>query len=147
MTHDKIDCSPHGLFRIFEAIQPDMKINSAEAHHVNIIRIYPPRRHLFKHRFTMHVTSSTIRMSNHHYLLHTQFKDSYDKLRITLPKGWEITPPAFFIIFTSPFLIPNAAGSKAVSRVSIQERIAIFLSGYLLVIYDSYPLFSTNCLL
>ena len=67
--------------------------------------------------------------------------------RITLPKGWEITPPAFFIIFTSPFLIPNAAGSKAVSRVSIQERIAIFLSGYLLVIYDSYPLFSTNCLL
>ena len=39
-------------------------------------------------------------------------------------------------------LIPKAAGNNSVNRVSIQERIAIFLSGYLLVIYFSYPLLS-----
>ena len=58
-----------------------------------------------------------------------------------------MTPPAFLIIFTSPFLMPKAAGNNSVSRVSMHERIAIFLSGYLLVIYFSYPLFATNCLL
>ena len=66
------------------------------------------------------------------------------KLRITLPKGWEITAPAFFIIFASPFLRPRAAGRNSVKRGSIQERMASFLSGYLFVIYFSYPLFFTN---
>src|SRR5699024_11179271 len=69
------------------------------------------------------------------------------RLRMTLPNGCEMIPPAFFIIFTSPFLMPKAAGSKAVKRVSIQERMAIFLSGYLFVMYFSYPFSATKRLL
>ena len=66
---------------------------------------------------------------------------------MTLPNGCEMIPPAFFIILTSPFFIPNAATSNSVRRVSIQESMAIFLSGYLLVINFSYPLLATNSLL
>ena len=43
--------------------------------------------------------------------------------------------------------MPRAAGRSAVSRVSMQESMATFLSGYLLVIYGSYILFFTNILL
>ena len=68
-------------------------------------------------------------------------------LRTTLPKAWLTTPPAFLMIFTSPFLIPRAAGKSSVSLVSIQVIIAIFLSGYLLVLYCSYFFSSTNSLL
>ena len=55
-------------------------------------------------------------------------------------EGWDMIAPAFFIIFTSPFLMPKEAGSNSVSRVSMQDTMAIFLSGYLFVIYFSYPL-------
>ena len=64
-----------------------------------------------------------------------------------MEKGDEITPPAFLINFTSPFLIPNAAGRSSTRRVSMHVTMAIFLSGYLLVMYFSYPLSSTNLLL
>jgi len=77
MTHDKIYRSSHRLFRIFEAIQPRMKVNSAETHHVNIIRIDSACFHFFEHYFTVHVASSTVRMSNHHYFLYPQLKNSY----------------------------------------------------------------------
>ena len=55
------------------------------------------------------------------------------KLRITLPKGWVMVPPAFFIIFTSPLRMPKAAGINSTKRVSMQVTMAIFLSGYLFV--------------
>ena len=38
----------------------------------------------------------------------------------------------------------SLVGSNSVSRVSMQDTMAIFLSGYLFVIYFSYPLFFTN---
>ena len=46
---------------------------------------------------------------------------------------------------TEPIAV--AAGSSSVSRVSIQVTMAIFLSGYLFVMYFSYPLVSTKVLL
>ena len=57
--------------------------------------------------------------------------------RMTLPKGFVTTPPAFLMIFTSPFFRPSAAGSSSTSRVSMQVRMAIFLLGYLLAAYCS----------
>ena len=33
--------------------------------------------HFFEHYFTVHVASSTVRMSNHHYFLYPQLKNSY----------------------------------------------------------------------
>ena len=64
--------------------------------------------------------------------------------RITLPKGLVTTPPAFLMIFTSPFRRPSAAGRSSTSRVSIQVKMAIFLLGYLLAAYCSYRFSSTN---
>ena len=55
------------------------------------------------------------------------------RLRTALSKGPVIMPPAFLIIFTSPLRMPSAAGSSSTRRVSMQVRMAIFLSGYLLV--------------
>ena len=39
------------------------------------------------------------------------------RLLITLPKGWDITPPAFLIIFASPFFKPKDAGKSSVSSL------------------------------
>lgn len=47
------------------------------------------------------------------------------------------SPPAFLMILASPFLRPRAAGRSSVRRVSMQERTASFLSGYLSVRYCS----------
>ena len=55
------------------------------------------------------------------------------RLRTALSKGPVIMPPAFLMSFTSPLRMPNAAGRSSTSRVSMQVRMAIFLSGYLLV--------------
>ena len=41
-------------------------------------------------------------------------------------------------------VLTSAGKKEGLKPVAMQERIAIFLSGYLLVIYCSYPLFFTN---
>ena len=57
------------------------------------------------------------------------------------------SPPAFFMIFASPFLRPRALGSNSVRRVSMQVRTASFFAGNLSVTNGSYNLFSTKALL
>ena len=59
------------------------------------------------------------------------------RLRIAESKAEMTRPPAFLIIFASPFFRPNAAGSSSVSRVSMHDNTANFFSGYLSVIYFS----------
>ena len=60
---------------------------------------------------------------------HTAIKSE----RITLPKGCATSAPATLMIFASPFFSPSAASSSAVRRVSMQDTMASFLSGYLSV--------------
>ena len=53
--------------------------------------------------------------------------------RMTLPKGCATSAPATLMIFASPFFSPSAAARSSVSRVSMHETTANFLSGYLSV--------------
>ena len=59
------------------------------------------------------------------------------RLRTVLSKGFVIVPPAFLMIFTSPFLNPRAAGSSSTSRVSMHVTMAMRLLGYLSVMKRS----------
>ena len=94
--------APDGLHRIVESAQPRIKIDPAVAYHVDCFGLDSSLFHVSYHFVAVHVASTAIRMGNDHHFFYSQLDDSPSRLRMTLPKGWEMTAPAFFIIFTSP---------------------------------------------
>ena len=134
MIDYSLNSFPHGLLRIPKSIKPFFEIHSTIAYHIYRFLMNATSLHVLYHLLRTHVASTTIAMRHHHHIGHPQFKDGYQQTTDDTTERMRSNPPAFFIIFTSPFLTPNAAGISSVNRVSMQDKIAIFLSGYLFVI-------------
>lgn len=94
--------APDGLHRIVESAQPRIKIDPAVAYHVDCFGLDSPLFHVSYHFVAVHVASTAIRMGNDHHFFYSQLDDGHQQTTDELPKGWEMTAPAFFIIFTSP---------------------------------------------